>query len=196
MVGPRPSQLIVDLQALAQLRSEGTLSEAEFATAKTRLLEAPSHATNAVVAARDALPRRVILLRHGESEGNADHTLYRQKPDNQIELTARGHEQARSAGRRIRALCGEESILMYTSPFVRTVQTARAVRESIQPQVTMNRIEPRIREQEFGNLQDDTFIQLRADQRAVGRFFYRFPTGESGADVYDRVKQWWKDELM
>ncbi len=23
----------------------------------------------------------------------------------------------------------------------------------------------------------------------VGRFWYRFPTGESGADVYDRIKQ-------
>jgi broad specificity phosphatase PhoE len=62
--------------------------------------------------------------------------------------------------------------------------------------VSLNRVEPRIREQEFGNKQDETFTRLREDQMSVGRFWYRFPTGESGADVYDRVKQWWNDELM
>ena len=29
----------------------------------------------------------------------------------------------------------------------------------------------------------------------TGRMRYRFPTGESGADVYDRTKQWW-DSMM
>lgn len=72
-------------------------------------------------------------------------------------------------------------------------------------------MEPRLREQEFGNLQGDEFIKYREEQTKViwagrtffpkllrlfvasifqiGRFWYRFPTGESGADVYDRVKQ-------
>jgi hypothetical protein len=91
-------------------------------------------------------------------------------------------------------------------------------------------IEPRIREQEFGNQQGEDFIEYRKQQETVcvcvcvaiyesdafmfiylsrccnvsfhqththtllspsqiGRFFYRFPTGESGADVFDRTKQ-------
>lgn len=29
--------------------------------------------------------------------------------------------------------------------------------------------------------------QIRQQRKTVGRFFYRFPSGESGADVYDRV---------
>ncbi len=33
-------------------------------------------------ALRSVLPRYVILVRHGESQGNADHTLYRTTPDN------------------------------------------------------------------------------------------------------------------
>merc|ERR1719201_2156858 len=48
-----------------------------------------------------------------------------------------------------------------------------------------------IREQEFGNLQGIEFEELRKEQLRVGRYWYRFPTGESGADVYSRVKQWW-----
>ena len=49
-------------------------------------------------------------------------------------------------------------------------------------------IDPRIREQEFGNIQGDDFMAFRTEQQKVGRFYYRFPTGESGADVWDRTK--------
>ena len=48
--------------------------------------------------------------------------------------------------------------------------------------------EPRIREQEFGNFQDSTRMKLYKRERwRFGRFYYRFPEGESGADVFDRV---------
>ena len=51
-----------------------------------------------VESSRRNLPKRVILVRHGESEGNADHTRYRTKADNLIELTPRGMEQAEAVG--------------------------------------------------------------------------------------------------
>ena len=192
---PGPSPWVADLAILAQMRAQGSLSEAEFAAAKAKLL-LPAGGKAAAETERRALPRRVILLRHGESEGNADHTLYRTKPDNLIELTARGQKQALIAGQRIQAITGGGSIMMYTSPYVRTVQTARAVFSVVGEQVSGNHIEPRIREQEFGNLQDEGFSSLRRAQNQVGRFWYRFPTGESGADVYDRVKQWWHESVL
>ena len=55
-------------------------------------------------------------------------------------------------------------------------------------QVVRMNIDPRIREQEFGNIQGDDFKAFREEQQKVGRFYYRFPTGESGADVWDRTK--------
>ena len=137
---------------------------------------------------RQLAPRRVILLRHGESEGNADHTLYRTVPDNAIELTDRGSEQARAAGERIRKLVGNESVYFFCSPFERTLQTLRNVRDALDdPEQWITHVEPRIREQEFGNLQGDDFQASRDEQKRVGRFWYRFPSGESGCDVYDRV---------
>ena len=68
-------------------------------------------------------------------------------------------------------------------------QTARCLRTAIEPNLIHTYIEPRVREQEFGNLQGDEFKAFRAEQMRVGRFFYRFPTGESGADVYGRHGQ-------
>ena len=40
---------------------------------------------------------------------------------------------------------------------------------------------------DFGNFQDAEGKQKeKAERLRFGRFFYRFPNGESGADVYDR----------
>ena len=158
--------------------------------------------------ARKTLPRRVILVRHGESEGNADHTLYRNKPDNKICLTAQGEQQARVVGARIRTIVGPgERVAIITSPFERTLHTMRCLIEGFESGsgqdgggsaaiIAEQAIEPRVREQEFGNLQGDDFKALRLQQVRVGRFYYRFPTGESGADVYGRTKEWWDSTVL
>jgi broad specificity phosphatase PhoE len=82
------------------------------------------------------------------------------------------------------------------SPFERTLQTAAALRPCFEHRIVRTDVQPRIREQEFGNLQDDEFHRSREEQKKVGRFWYRFPTGESGADVYDRVKSWWFESVL
>ena len=48
----------------------------------------------------------------------------------------------------------------------------------------------------MGNLQGAEFAVYRQEQQNVGRFWYRFPTGESGADVLDRVKSWWYESVL
>ena len=144
-------------------------------------------------AQRRLLPTRIILVRHGESEANADHSLLRHKPDNIIELTDKGTEQAMALGTRIKGVVGDETVSLVVSPFERTQQTARNLRLALdEEQIIRTTIEPRLREQEFGNLQGDEFRGYRDEQTAVGRFWYRFPTGESGADVHGRVSQWFE----
>jgi len=146
-------------------------------------------------AARKLLPDRVILVRHGESEGNIDPSVYAHKADNAVELTDTGSAQAREAGKRIKQLIGNEKVQVIVSPFQRTLQTFRNIEESIAQQVVHVMKDPRIREQEFGNLQGEDFKKSRKEQSNVGRYFYRFPTGESGADVHARVKSWWDSTL-
>merc|ERR1712217_596899 len=63
-------------------------------------------------------------------------------------------------------------------------------------QVCSTHVDSRIREQEFGNLQGDDFKHFREEQRSVGRYFYRFPTGESGADVFDRTESCWESRIL
>ena len=50
------------------------------------------------------------------------------------------------------------------------------------------REDARIAEQQFGNFQNVEEVQrAKAERRKFGRFFYRFPSGEAGLDVYSRV---------
>lgn len=154
---------------------------------------------------RERLPPLILLLRHGESEGNADHTLWRSKPDNLISLTPAGAAQARAAGRRIEDLFQlyEEKtgrpiqrVHIHVSPFERTLQTALEARKFFEHRVVRTSPESRLREQEFGNFSEKDSALYREEQKKVGRFFYRFPTGESGCDVLDRVKSWWSDSFL
>ncbi|MCG8917370.1 histidine phosphatase family protein [Actinokineospora sp. PR83] len=128
---------------------------------------------------------RIILLRHGESLGNVDELAYCRTPDHSLPLTALGEAQAARAGADLRALLGDEPVAAYVSPYVRTVGTFRLLDL---PAVQRCVPEPRLREQDWGNLQDPDEQQVQKRLRhEFGHFFYRLPHGESGADVDDRV---------
>lgn len=133
-----------------------------------------------------ARPRRIVLLRHGESEGNADDTIYETVPDHALHLTARGRAQARAAGDELRPVFGHERVQAYVSPYIRTRQTYHLL--GLDPARVRVMEEPRLREQDWGNLQDvEDIRRQRKARNSYGHFFYRFTQGESGADVYDRV---------
>jgi len=55
-------------------------------------------------------PKRIILIRHGESEGNLDSSLYKTTPDYALKLTQKGVSQAKQAGKEIKSLIDDESI--------------------------------------------------------------------------------------
>ena len=91
----------------------------------------------AVVAARRRLmPKRIILVRHGQSEANADHSLLRDRPDNLVELTSLGSKQAEEVGHRIKQLVGDEICSLVVSPFERTLQTSRNLRYLVQKRLS------------------------------------------------------------
>ncbi|KAF5020083.1 hypothetical protein F66182_7889 [Fusarium sp. NRRL 66182] len=147
-----------------------------------------------------AKPRLIILVRHGQSEGNKNREIHQTVPDHRVKLTSEGWNQARDAGRRLRKLLRPDDTLhFFTSPYRRTRETTEGILESLTSddaspspfQRSSIKVyeEPRLREQDFGNFQPcsaemERMWQERAD---YGHFFYRIPNGESAADAYDRV---------
>lgn len=131
-------------------------------------------------------PVRIILLRHGQSLGNVDELAYCRVPDHTMPLTPLGQRQAAEAGERVKALLGGVPAAVYVSPYARTRSTLRLL--GLGPLAERVVAEPRLREQDWGNLQDPVQQEVLKHQRhAFGHFFFRLPNGESGADVDDRV---------
>ena len=133
-------------------------------------------------------PKRIILVRHGRSAANDDPTVYSRMPDYKIELVEQGCEEARQAGDHIRELIGGESYGIYVSPYRRTIQTKDCIVKRIGHAPAFDYQEPYLREQEMGNMPAiiDNELNWEARKR-YGTFFYRFPDGESCADIYDRM---------
>jgi len=143
-------------------------------------------------------PLTISLVRHGESEGNVNKTIYRDLPDYKVPLTVNGLEQAKCAGQQIDKFVAKNNEMyelpfpgcmarIYCSPWYRTRQTADAIISQLTFDIEY-REDPRLREQEWGNYQIAEIAEkIKNERYKFGTFFYRMPDGESGADVFDRV---------
>lgn len=160
----------------------GNKSDAKQATYSSKLAskDDQSHHNRAARATYNAriMPNKVVMIRHGQSEGNVDECLYSRKPDNSMQLTPLGWEQAIKAGKILkeRVIATGEPVHFIVSPYVRTVETFHGMVSAWCDPSEFNHIksrekrlkawyghllglgltwheDPRIREQDFGNYQ-------------------------------------------
>jgi broad specificity phosphatase PhoE len=129
----------------------------------------------------DPRPTRLLLVRHGESEGNRDRT-FTQNPD--VPLTAFGRQQARAAARRLADRYRPSRIV--ASPFTRARQTAEIIAGEFGLTVEF---EAAFREQSFGVFAGQPYDALVSDAayHEGPRWNWRPQGGESLIDVYERV---------
>lgn len=134
-------------------------------------------------------PSNIFIVRHGQSEGNVDKTIYERQPDYTLNLTEKGVKQALNAGEEIYNLCSNSKAAMfYISPFYRARQTAHHIKKAFHSMEIKSIEDVRLREQEWGQHIAGSFnedYEVQRDQH--GHFYWRFPHGESCADVYDRI---------
>lgn len=147
---------------------------------------------------------RLILVRHGQSEGNtaaesaASQGLERievpaRDPD--VELTELGREQAASVGRWLGELPAQaRPRAVWTSPYTRARRTGQIALERAGLDLPC-RVDERLRDRDMGITDMLTAAGIRAqhpgeaERRAwLGKFYYRPPGGESWADVAQRVR--------
>ena len=124
---------------------------------------------------------RLILVRHGESEGNRDRT-FTQSPE--VPITAVGREQARSAAQRIATRHAPARVV--ASPYTRARQTAEIIAAAFDLGVE---IEAALREQSFGIFAGRPYDSLVSDAsyHEGPRWNWRPQGGESLIDVYERA---------
>jgi broad specificity phosphatase PhoE len=147
---------------------------------------------------------QLILVRHGESDGNlaaaeADRTgaetIAVPARDADVLLSARGREQAAALGEHLGTLGPHEvPESIWTSPYLRAQETARIAIEVSGLQMPL-RLDERLRDRELGVIDALTGLGVQrrlpleaARRNWLGKFYYRPPGGESWADVALRVR--------
>jgi len=145
----------------------------------------------------------LLLVRHGESQGNVAATLAHQSGahvinvsarDADVELSATGREQALALGRLLRGFPEDGRAAVWSSPYLRARQTAElAVHTGGWKTEVL--LDERLRDRELGILDMLTSagVEARLPQEAerrrwLGKFYYRPPGGESWADVVLRLR--------
>ncbi len=131
-------------------------------------------------------PDNIIFMRHGQSIGNVNRAVYTQVPDYALTLTKQGKFQASDRGAKLNecAFFGS-SVACYYSPYFRTRQTLDHAKKHFR--VAFEYQDPRLREQEWGTSLSEFREDLEVERDGYGHFCWRFPNGESCADVFDRV---------
>ena len=151
------------------------------------------------------LPSALWLVRHGESAGNvarerayasgAERIEIEAAREVEVPLSALGERQAAALGRWIGGLPeAERPEVVLTSPYLRARRTAEIVLATARLDGALI-VDERLRERELGVFDrltrlgiEKLFPQEAAQRRAVGKFYYRPPGGESWCDVILRLR--------
>ena len=155
-------------------------------------------------AVQEAGAVELLLIRHGESEGNVAATEARlagaeviQVParDADVNLSGTGQEQAKALGTALARIAEEfRPDAVVSSPYARARQTAEIAVEAAGWPIKV-RSDERLRDRELGIL--DRLTRLGVERRYpdeaerrlwLGKLYYRPPGGESWADVALRLR--------
>lgn len=148
----------------------------------------------------------IYLVRHGQSVGNVDPSIYIDTADHAIPLSELGLEQGREAGKFLARHLHEreggapEFVRFWTSPYRRARETAQAMCEQFGGLQTDIREHINLCEQQFGLFDGiaeedlphrfpEEHAHYEKCERHEGRFWARMPLGESRFDVAIRVHQ-------
>lgn len=144
---------------------------------------------------------KIFLIRHGESIMNT-HENHEELPDHSVHLTQKGREQADHAGLFLKTYIEESDVdlsksRLWVSPYKRTRETAELINHHMR--VTNILEDFRLVEQQYGlfdGLRDHEIPEKYPNEHAFfertlqfqGKFYARYPQGESAFDVAVRIK--------
>jgi len=134
----------------------------------------------------------IYLVRHGQTVWNLEK---RRQGQLDSPLTETGIEQARAVGRLLRART-EAGVSMVSSPLGRALQTAELVARELGLEHADIRQDPRLMEADHGAWSGLVKQEIKPNypeqwrQRRADRWNFRFPGGESYADLARRAASW------
>ena len=145
---------------------------------------------------------KIFLIRHGESILNS-HENFENLPDHLIYLTKKGEKEADDCGKFLQKYCDENKIdlsksTLFVSPYKRTRQTAKIINSHLK--IDDVKEDVALIEHQYGlfdNIEDDERLARFPEEfklyerynNSNGKFYIKFPQGESPFDVALRARQ-------
>jgi broad specificity phosphatase PhoE len=137
----------------------------------------------------------LYYIRHGQTDWNAE---FRFQGRRDIPLNELGQAQADENGRKLRELIGHgEGLEFITSPLGRTRETMERVRAGMKLPHQGYRVDDRLIEISYGDLEGRTLADLKANENKLHRYrkanawYFQPQNGESHEMVLGRISQWY-----
>jgi broad specificity phosphatase PhoE len=155
-------------------------------------------------------PIRIFLVRHGQSDANADPSIRSIKSDAAVDLTPHGWQQALDAGKFFHEYFAKHppqgKVALWHGSVNRQRETAQGIREANIGRITDYREDDNLIEQSFGIVtarkKDEWQSRLpefgaaqALFKRDNAEYFFQFPGGESRFDVGRRCREV-KNEIL
>lgn len=139
------------------------------------------------------MTRRIFVLRHGETEFNADKKL---QGHCNSSLTSKGCDQARRVGTMLKQYVENRPFRVYSSTLGRALQTSQIVCEELNYSYENLNKEPRLKEFSLGEWEQRTIPSLEQEVPnllAQNDWYLQAPNCETYESVRERLSSWLSD---
>ncbi|MFL0988646.1 histidine phosphatase family protein [Vibrio parahaemolyticus] len=139
------------------------------------------------------MTRRIFVLRHGETEFNADKKL---QGHCNSSLTSKGSDQARRVGTTLKQYVENRPFRVYSSTLGRALQTSQIVCEELNYSYENLNKEPRLKEFSLGEWEHRTIPSLEQEipnLLAQNDWYLQAPNCETYESVRERLSSWLSD---
>ncbi|HCG6970614.1 TPA: histidine phosphatase family protein [Vibrio parahaemolyticus] len=139
------------------------------------------------------MTRRIFVLRHGETEFNADKKL---QGHCNSSLTSKGSDQARRVGTTLKQYVENRPFRVYSSTLGRALQTSQIVCEELNYSYENLNKEPRLKEFSLGEWEQRTIPSVEQEipnLLAQNDWYLQAPNCETYESVRERLSSWLSD---
>lgn len=134
-------------------------------------------------------PRKIVVMRHAESQEDIDKTVYAHTADLDIALSKTGEMQAANVSQKLLGLLSGCAVHFYMSPGLRLRQTYEVMAAHFPKTIRHSAtVETLMLKQFWGDVTIDNRREIEIARYKEGVLVYRFPNGESGPQLVERFK--------
>lgn len=141
--------------------------------------------------------KKIVVIRHAESQEDVDPNLNRILSDNQISITKNGRSQINVVSSRVLDIISKyKTIRIYSSSSNRAIQTASIIRFKFGMEDSEIITDSRIRNLNWGNTTLDNIEEIKKERYKAGVLHYQFPKGDHSPVFISNIGQFVQELLL